>query len=233
VQSALATGNLMLFAQPILDLRREHIAAYELLIRLREGERVLEPGMFLLVAEGLGIVPLFDLWVLERACELNLTSRGRIHLNVSARTLREARHFAVLRDLLERCPFAPRQLVLEVTETTALIDFVQAHEHLQRLRERGCLIALDDFGVGYSSLYLLRHLPIDFIKIDGMFIVDLAENPVNQSIVRAIVALARAVGAETIAEWVESAETLALLRELGVDHAQGFAIGRPEPLALP
>jgi EAL domain-containing protein (putative c-di-GMP-specific phosphodiesterase class I) len=76
-------------------------------------------------------------------------------------------------------------------------------------------------------------LPIDFIKIDGMFIVDLAENPVNQSIVRAIVALARAVGAETIAEWVESAETLALLRELGVDHAQGFAIGRPEPLALP
>ena len=233
VQSALANGNLMLFAQPILDLRREHIAAYELLIRLREGERVLEPGMFLLVAEGLGIVPLFDLWVLERACELNLTSRGRIHLNVSARTLREARHFAVLRDLLERCPFAPRQLVLEVTETTALIDFVQAHEHLQRLRERGCLIALDDFGVGYSSLYLLRHLPIDFIKIDGMFIVDLAENPVNQSIVRAIVALARAVGAETIAEWVESAETLALLRELGVDHAQGFAIGRPEPLALP
>ena len=232
VQSALESGNLTLFAQPILDLRHGHITGYELLLRLRDGERVIEPGLFLPIAERLGILPRFDLWGLEQVCELNLTTRGRIHLNLSAQTLRDTRYFHELRDLLERSPFAPGQLVIEVTETTALVDFVQAREFLQELRERGCLIALDDFGVGYSSLYLLRSLPIDFVKIDGMFIVDLPENSVNQSIVHAIVSLVRALGAETIAEWVENEEALALLRELEVDYAQGYLIGRPEPLEL-
>ncbi len=230
LQSVLQSANFRLFAQPIMDLRCSRITGYEVLLRLRDGDHMISPDLFLPVAERLGMMPHLDAWVIERVLELDLTARGRIHVNLSAQTLRDRASFRSLMAVLERIAIPPGKLVFEVTETAALIDFEQVRERLEELRARGCLVALDDFGVGYSSLYQFRALPIDFLKIDGNFIVNLPGDRFDQSITKAMVELARAARVETIAEWVETEETLVLLRQLGVDHAQGFAIGRPQPI---
>ncbi|MCX2726965.1 EAL domain-containing protein [Thermomicrobium sp. 4228-Ro] len=230
LESVLASERLILFAQPILDLHTARVVGYELLLRLREGERVVDPDMFLPLAERLNLMPRLDLWVVEQLVQSAHVHHGRVHVNLSAQTLRDVDSFRPLGELLERIPFPAGRLVFEVTESAALTDLVWARERLQALRDRGCLIALDDFGVGYSSFYQLRSLPFDFLKIDGNLIVDLASDGVNRSIVRAIVELARALGARTIAEWVEQEDLLPLLGDLGVDEAQGYAIGSPQPL---
>jgi len=230
LQSALQTANFRLLAQPIMDLRCSRITGYEVLLRLRDGDHTIDPDLFLPIAERLGMMPHLDAWVIERVLELDLTARGRIHVNLSAQTLRDRASFRSLMAMLERTAIRPGKLVFEVTETAALIDFEQVRERLEELRARGCRVALDDFGVGYSCLYQFRALPIDFLKIDGNFIVNLPGDPFDQSIIKAMVELTRAVRVETIAEWVETEETLVLLRQLGVDYAQGFTIGRPQPI---
>jgi EAL domain-containing protein (putative c-di-GMP-specific phosphodiesterase class I) len=124
----------------------------------------------------------------------------------------------------------PASLILEVTETAAIASIDEAQKFVRTLKALGCGFALDDFGVGFSSFSHLKHLPVDYLKIDGSFIRDLARNTVDQHLVQAMVGVARGLGKRTIAEFVGDAETLRLLREYGVDFAQGYFIGRPAPL---
>lgn len=228
LEAALANDTFCLLSQPILDLRSGLVSGYELLLRLREGDRLLDPSGFLPIAERLGLLPKIDLWVVERAAQLARAWGQRIHVNLSVQTLHDAQALHAFEKIFERHAVPDGRVVFELTETIAIADFAWAREQLQRLRNRGCLLAIDDFGVGYSSLYQLRSFPVDFLKIDGSFVVDLLDDPVDRSIVRAIVELARALGAETIAEWVERESLLDELRALGVDYAQGYAIGRPQ-----
>ena len=125
----------------------------------------------------------------------------------------------------------PVNLVLEVTETTAVANIPRAQQFAARLAELGCRFALDDFGAGFGSFYYLKHLPFDLLKIDGEFVRSCTTSPTDQLLVRAAVDIARGLGKKTIAEYVGDDATVELLRELGVDYAQGFHIGRPEPLA--
>ncbi|MFN3337831.1 MAG: EAL domain-containing protein, partial [Thermomicrobium sp.] len=133
--------------------------------------------------------------------------------------------------ILERHALLTGGVVLELTETLAITDFAELRAQLQRLRNGDCLLAVDGFGVGYSSLHQLRSFPVDFLKIDGRFVVDLLNDPVDCSIVRVLVKLARAWGAETIVEWVERESRLNQLCVLDIDDAQGSAIGRPQLVA--
>ena len=133
--------------------------------------------------------------------------------------------------MLANAPVAPSSLCFEITETEAIARFSNARRLLEQLRERGCHIALDDFGVGFSSFYYLKHLPVDVLKIEGGFVRNLVRDKIDREVVRGIVTVARGLGKETIAEYVEDRETLDVLREFGVDHGQGFEIGRPGPLA--
>jgi EAL domain-containing protein (putative c-di-GMP-specific phosphodiesterase class I) len=128
---------------------------------------------------------------------------------------------------LEETGIAPSSLVFEITETAAITQMDQARAFAARVSELGCGFALDDFGAGYGSFYYLKHLPFDYLKIDGEFIRQLATSQVDQTIVRAIVAAAHPLGKQTIAEYVGDAVTLEFLRGLGVDHAQGYYIGQP------
>jgi len=124
----------------------------------------------------------------------------------------------------------PPDLILEITETAAIADLKQAREFAEALQRLGLRMALDDFGAGLGSFSSLRALPVDYLKIDGQFVAGLVGNPVDREIVKAIVALARAAGRRTVAEFVSDQDTLELLAELGVDLAQGFHVGRPRPL---
>jgi EAL domain-containing protein (putative c-di-GMP-specific phosphodiesterase class I) len=123
----------------------------------------------------------------------------------------------------------PQHLVFELTETAALADVNAAERLMTELQSLGCRFALDDFGVGFSSFYYLRELPLDIVKIDGSFIKQLPSNPKDQVFVKALTDMAHALGKETVAEFVEDEATLKLLADLGVVYAQGYHIGRPSP----
>jgi EAL domain-containing protein (putative c-di-GMP-specific phosphodiesterase class I) len=124
----------------------------------------------------------------------------------------------------------PSKLVFEVTETAAVADIDQARKFAESLNRVGCRFALDDFGSGFASFYYLKHLPISYLKIDGEFVKDLPRSPTDQLVIKALVSVADGLGIKTVAEFVEDAETLDLLRKFGVTYAQGYHIGRPEPL---
>jgi EAL domain-containing protein (putative c-di-GMP-specific phosphodiesterase class I) len=137
-----------------------------------------------------------------------------------------------IRRELARWGVDPRALVLEVTETAAIREMDRAKTFCHNVRALGCAVALDDFGAGFGSFHYLKHLPFDYLKIDGDFIQNLTGSAKDQLVVKALVALARGMGKQTIAEYVTSAETLALLGDYGVDYAQGFQIGAPAPLEM-
>lgn len=231
ISEALERDLFVLQAQPILDLRTDHIAHYELLIRLvgEKGE-LIAPGAFLDPAERFGLIQAIDRWVVLRAIRLLAAHRsaGRelsMVVNLSGKALADADLPPLIQQALSAASVDPRCLSLEFTQTAAITNIYQAEKFVTGLRRMGCRVGLDDFGVGLASFYHLKHLPVDYLKIDGSFIRDLPRDSVNQQLVKAMVAVAQALGKETIAEFVSDAESLQLLREYGVDYAQGFHIG--------
>ncbi len=229
LRRALMEGRLVCYAQPILDLRQNEVTRWELLVRLVEGEDVIAPGAFLPAAERLGLVQEVDLCVLRQALRFASRRKEEVHVNLSLKTLSNGRAMEAILAELERLPGIARKVVVEVTESAAVADVAGVLHRLELLRQKGCRVALDDFGVGFSSLYLLRHLPVDYLKIDGSFVRGAVRDPKDRQIVRAVAELARGLGRATIAEGVEDAATLEMVRSLGVDYAQGYHIGRPIP----
>ena len=239
IREALEQDRFILHAQPILDLATDTVSQYELLIRAAEvdGELVL-PGVFLGIAERSGLIQDIDRWVVCRAISMIARERAagrrlRLEVNLSGKAFADPDLYAVIQREIARTGIDPSCLVLEVTETAAIANLDEAQRFIEALRAAGCSFALDDFGVGFSSFAHLKYLPVDYLKIDGSFIRDLARSTVDQHLVRAIVDVARSLGKKTIAEFVEDEETLALLRQFGVDYAQGFHVGRPAPLPEP
>lgn len=227
LREALAGDRLILHAQPIVQLSTGVRVQQELLVRLRreEGE-ILFPAQFLPVAERFGLIREVDQRVTRRAIEL-AAAGSPVEVNLSALSLGDSELLALIRAEITRTGADPQLLVFEVTETALMANLDTARTFAGALRELGCRLALDDFGTGYGTFTYLKHIPTDFVKIDREFIRELARSEDDQRMVRTIVAMAREFGKETIAEGVEDAETLEQLRELGVDHAQGYFIGEP------
>jgi len=235
IHHALANDGLVLHAQPILNLAEARVDRYELLLRMRGDDgRPVPPGEFLSTAERFGQMPAIDRWVIGRALELLAATPQDgpvLEVNLSAASVTDAQTVAFLGRAVAESGIDPSRLIFEITETAAIADIVRAGVLAERLRELGCRFALDDFGAGFGSLYYLKHLPFDVIKIDGEFIKDLPTSPEDQLTVRAIAQMAEGLGKTTIAEFVQDAATVDLLRELGVGLAQGIHVGMPEPLA--
>src|SRR5215217_3261914 len=210
---------------------------YELLVRMDNGDgELLPPHAFLPSAERSGMVREIDMWVTRQTIRLIDEQRraGRdLHLevNLSGRTLGDPTLPRAIQDELQKVPIDPGNLIFEVTETTAVLNMDEAGEFASQLTNMGCRFALDDFGAGFGSFYYLKYLPLEFLKIDGDFIGDLASNATDQAMVRAIVDLSVQLGKATIAEFVGDDATIELLREYGVDFAQGFHIGRPQAIS--
>ena len=237
LRQALDLNQFVLSAQPIVDLVTGRVVLYELLLRLRrEDGTLLLPSAFLSTADRLGLLHEIDRWVVRQAVRALKASRDagtpvRIAANLSPRAFGDPGIAEAIRDEAAAIGIEPAGLVLEVTEDAAIRDIEQARDFMQELRKVGCEFALDDFGVGLSSLSRLKDLPVDYLKIDGAFIRRLAHSPLDQQLVQGIVGLARALGTWTVAEHVEDAESLELLRAYGVDYAQGYLLGEPMPMS--
>ncbi len=232
IKQALEKDHFVLAFQPIVD-RQGRLSHQEILLRMQdENDQLILPAGFLPPAERFGLMPDIDRWVIRHALEL--LSRQppgdgelRYCLNLSAASFEDERLIAFITTELARHDFPAQRLIFEVTETVAMADLSRSAEVLHRLQELGCQTALDDFGSGYSSYAYLKDLPVDYVKIDGSFIIGMAENALHREIVQSMHNIARIMGKQTIAEYVEN-ETLArLVREMGIDYLQGFHIGKP------
>jgi diguanylate cyclase (GGDEF)-like protein/PAS domain S-box-containing protein len=236
LRDAIDRDRLLFYAQPIVDLHRGEVRQFELLLRLKtEGGTVMLPGAFLSGTESTGLLHEVDRWVARQAIRVIAASRDRgehlcVAANLSAKAFSDPELLAMIRTELETSGIDGSCLTFEVTEDAGITEIDQAHAFVEELRSLGCRFALDDFGVGFSSLSRLKQLPVDSVKIDGSFVRDLPRSAVDQAFVRAIVALAASLGKTTVAEFVEDAETLELIRSYGVDYAQGFYLGKPAAL---
>jgi PAS domain S-box-containing protein len=234
VTAALGTEAFTVYAQPILELQTNTVARHELLLRVvDEFNGPHSPTGVLDTAERLDAVYEIDLWVVERAMQLAVRHPERnLQVNVSGRSVGDPRLTDAVERLLDRYGVDPERLTFEITETALIGNLSEARRFTDRIRDLGCQLALDDFGSGYASFRYLKQFPIDLVKIDGDYVAELAHNPQDQVLVRALVQVCQAYGIRTVAEFVQDERTLRLLREFGVDYAQGYLIGRPEPAEL-
>ncbi len=237
IREALEEDRFTLYAQPIVELSSGIVRQHELLLRmLDERGEVIPPAAFLGIAERFDLMQEIDRWVVARAIrhmgEQKRDGRDLVfEVNISGSSTGDPELLTIIEHELAQSGVDPVNLVLEVTETTAVANIPRAQQFAARLAELGCRFALDDFGAGFGSFYYLKHLPFDLLKIDGEFVRSCTTSTTDQLLIRAAVDIARGLGKKTIAEYVGDDETVELLRELGVDYAQGFHIGRPAPLA--
>jgi PAS domain S-box-containing protein len=231
VAAALGTERFTLFAQPIVELQSNAVTRHELLLRvIDETGGPQSPIEVLDAAERLDAVYDIDLWVVERAMRLAAERTDLcLQINLSGRSVGDPRLTGEVEALIRRYGVNPEQLTFEITETALIGNLSEARHFADRVRDLGCELALDDFGSGYASFRYLRLFPIDLVKIDGDYVVDLVDNPQDQVLVRALVQVCQAYGIHTVAEFVQDEPTLRMLREFGVDYVQGYLIGRPEP----
>lgn len=234
IEKALKEDAFVLHYQPILDIHGNRISHYEALVRMHaEDGSLVAPGEFMEVAEKSGLIRKIDRYVvhavINRLLELLEVGKSyKIAVNISGMSINDDRLLDFIRQELARNPALPQHLIFEITETAAVADFSTARMFMQAVRELGCMFSLDDFGAGFSSFYYIKHLPVDYVKIDGSFIRTLADSPDDQVFVRALAEVAHGFGKKTVAEFVGDDRVLALLRSFGVDYAQGYYIGKPD-----
>ena len=232
IREAIADQRLIVYAQPIMELRQGKIDRDELLVRMLDPDgNVIPPGQFLPTAERFGAIEEIDRMVLAKAVELAGRSRP-FAVNLSGASLSSQ---MLLDDVAAAIAAGsdPSWLNFEITETAAVANLEQAKRFAQSLTDLGCRLGLDDFGTGFSSFSYLKHLPVNYVKIDIEFIKDVHRSSFDQRVVAAVVDIAHTLGIETVAEGVEDAQTLAILQGLGVDYAQGFYLARPYVVSSP
>jgi diguanylate cyclase (GGDEF)-like protein/PAS domain S-box-containing protein len=231
IKDALREQGFCLWFQPVVQVATQHVDHYEVLLRMQgsQGELIL-PGAFIPSAERFGFMSQIDYWVVQAAVQ-RLAAHPELHLavNLSGKSLSDPALKDFISLNLRQQSVEPNRLSFEITETAAVVNFEHARIFIQDLKNLGCKFALDDFGVGFSSFTYLRELPADHIKIDGSFVRNLDQDPINQALVRSIHEMARALDKKTIAEFVENEAILHILQEIGVDYAQGYYLGRPTP----
>jgi diguanylate cyclase (GGDEF)-like protein/PAS domain S-box-containing protein len=235
VERGLDEGGFVMHFQPIKHIVSGRIGHYEALIRLQgEDGKLIAPGMFIDVAESTGLIRRIDRWVIETVVAFVARQAAdiKVALNLSSRSFDDDVAFETMQAALARHNVAGSRLLLEITETAALANLSSAIRIMGKLRGLGCAFGLDDFGVGYSSFQYLKEMPFDFVKIDGSFVKGLTLRPDDVVFVKALNDAVKGYGKSTIAEFVEDEATLNILREIGVDYAQGYLIGRPSPELL-
>ncbi len=236
---AMEDDRLSLHYQPLVPLGEGASQVHhELLLRLADGEEDILPMAFIPAAERYQLMPRLDRWVVEHVlglCDRQVrppTPEGSLFgINLSGLSLGDERFRTFLREAMGRHPEAATRICFEITETAAMNNLDAVLDLIRDLKALGCRFALDDFGSGLSSFAYLQNLDVDFIKIDGTFVRDMARDPVDAAMVEAIAKVAKIMGIRTVAEFVEDGETAELLRHLGVDYAQGNHFGPPRPLA--
>ncbi|MDH5446105.1 MAG: EAL domain-containing protein [Gammaproteobacteria bacterium] len=233
IKDAIKNNRFALYYQPIINIQNNNISHYEVLLRmLSPMGRIIMPLSFIPIAEKSDLINMIDRWVIKTAIlklqDVHKTEPDiTFSINISGKAINDAEFLPMIHDLLISTSVDPSKLIFEVTETVAVSDFEQATLLIENLKSLGCKFAIDDFGVGYSSFYYMKKLPIDFVKIDGSFIKELHRSHDDQVFVKALCEVAKGFGKKTIAEFVENDDVLKLLMAYEVDYAQGYFIGKP------
>jgi diguanylate cyclase (GGDEF)-like protein len=236
IRDALTHDRLSLHTQPIRSLASGGIERYELLLRMTgEDGELLPAASFIEAAERSGMVQELDRWVVGQALEL-LAEREHsgdpvsLHVNLSGASVADISVLEFIERRLDEGDADPARCTFELTETAHVHDYEAASGFADRLTEFGCQVAIDDYGAGFGPFHYLKSIPFDLIKIDGSFVRDMPNSDADQLTVQAIVQIARGLGKTTIAEYVQDDVTAEMLREYGVDMAQGYHLGRPVAL---
>ncbi len=240
INAALEDNRFELYRQHIVPLAEGGTTprCCEILIRMRDEEgRLIAPGAFLPAAERYNLAPAIDRWVVRRLLESLSAARltgatlpETVFVNISGTTLNDDSFFEFVREQLVRTAMPTASLCFEITETAAVANLSRAVEFIESFRRQGCHFALDDFGAGLSSFSYLKAIPVDYLKIDGAFVRDIHDDPMDRAIVESINHIGHVVGLKTVAEFVETPTLFDTLRDIGVDFAQGFGLHQPEPL---
>ncbi|HEX6829214.1 MAG TPA: EAL domain-containing protein, partial [Burkholderiales bacterium] len=236
---AFERGNFRLYRQAIAPVAGHGSLHYEVLVRMvDELGLLIPPTEFMATAERYSLLPILDRWVVTKVVDYLAHHTLRANhaggeppfhaVNISGASINDSTFSDFLRRLLSEQHVPSELLCFEITETVAIANLTKAAELMHELKTLGCRFALDDFGVGVSSFAYLKYLPVDYVKIDGTFVRDLATNPMDCAIVEAIARIGHVLGMRTVAECVEDTATLERLRQLKVDFAQGKAVGEPE-----
>lgn len=238
LKEAIEKDELELFAQEIKPLHRDDEGvSFEVLIRMRDEQgQLLAPAQFMPAAEAFGLMPALDRWVVQHTLAFlaaHPQQLARIHkcaINLSGASLSDPELARFIGEQLQAYAIPTEKITFEITETEAITSKAQATQFMIDVHALGCRVALDDFGTGLASFEYLRQFHFDEIKIDGVFIRELADNAVDESIVDAICKVAHRMQLKTVAEFVENAQLSEQLAGLGVDYAQGYGIGKPKPI---
>jgi EAL domain-containing protein (putative c-di-GMP-specific phosphodiesterase class I) len=240
ITKALEEQRMVLYYQPIVH--GTHLADlnshYEILIRMiDESGALIPPGAFLPAAERYNLIATIDRWVIseyfrwlaEHPAQLSALELGSI--NLSGHSLGDETCLRHIESQLKEFAIPPEKICFEITETEAISNLAKAQSFIRKLKNYGCNFALDDFGSGFSSYAYLKNLPVDFLKIDGMFVKDIHSDPANYAMVESINHIGHVMGRKTIAEFVENQDTLQTLNKLGIDYMQGYGIAKPSALS--
>ena len=239
LQKALEEDRFVLYSQDIavLDPARKIEDHCEILIRMLDEKGELVPPMaFIPAAERYNLMPSIDRWVVRNAFAIiareQAENAGRLAvfaINLSGASISDERFLDYVREQFAYFAVSPQSICFEITETAAIAKLDKATYFMNQLKLLGCLFSLDDFGAGMSSFAYLKHLPVDFLKIDGGFVKDMADDPIDRAMVEAINSIGHVMGKKTIAEFVDGETVIRMLREMGVDFAQGFGVAKPRP----
>ncbi len=237
INDALDTNRFILFCQRIVTLHNtteQHGDMFEILVRMKDEEgELIPPGAFIPAAERYNIMFSLDRWVIREVMVWLAENRhalqylGKCSINISGSSIGHPDFLDYIRRQLKTPNVDPRHICFEITETSAIANLTQATKFIDELKTLGCSFALDDFGCGLSSFAYLKNLQIDYLKIDGMFVQDIVDDPIDRAMVKSINEIGHVMGKKTIAEFVENDAVLALLRNIGVDYVQGYGIEKP------
>ncbi|MEW5009187.1 MAG: EAL domain-containing protein [Cycloclasticus sp.] len=234
IRRALKEDAFQLVFQPVVNASDGHVSHYETLLRMIDDNGdLLSPVKFIPVAERMGLINQIDLWVVSHVIDY-IAGLGKdqedicFTVNLSIHALQGDFLLPVLQQKLETSWISPARLTFEITETAAVSNFEKTRKMVARIRALGCRFALDDFGAGFSSFNYLKNFPVDYLKIDGQFINNLALDPADQVLVKSMIDIAHSLGKKAIAEYVSNPEILRILQEFGVDYVQGYLLGKPE-----
>ena len=232
LHQAVADDNLELYFQPVVDITTRETVYHEALVRLKIEDTVVSPGEFIPALEREGDMSMLDHQVIKKAIKYlsDYPALTKISINLSAQGFSDERLVPLIKEKIEQYQVAPQRIIFELTESASLSNITATRQIVSKISELGCDFSIDDFGTGFSTFNYLKQLPAQSVKIDGSFVVDLTSNPVDLALVKAIYEVATALNKETVAEFVENEETFEILKQIGITYAQGYHLGKPQPI---
>jgi diguanylate cyclase (GGDEF)-like protein/PAS domain S-box-containing protein len=236
LEDAIVNDKFVLFYQPILDIKSNDISHYECLVRLRQDDgQLLMPTDFVFRAEELGIISKIDKIVMKKAVQQHIEFKHqgkqyKLSVNISKRSFDDPTIFEYFATIFSNPEVDQERIIFEITDTASISNYQTTNILIDKIKALGCVLALNDFGVEYPSLHYLKNAPIDYVKIDGSLISQIDKNNEDKLFVKTLIELAQAFGKKTVAEYVESEVILTILKEFGIDYAQGYHIGKPKEL---